>query len=987
MNKIPGFLKWLLPAAVLCIVIAIGLNSTKSASESAPAPETSEATATPAPVEVLPEKITFNQHIRPILNTSCTGCHGGVEKNAGVSFIYKEEAYGVSANGKRIIIPGDPDNSEVIKRITSTDARIVMPPAHGEHHREPLKPREIALITEWIKQGAPWEEHWAYIPPEKQPVEPKDKEWVRQPMDAYVLANLEKNNLTPTAAAPAEQWLRRATFDITGLPPTKEEVDAFVADKSPDAYEKTVDRLLASPRFGERWAAMWMDLARYSDTYGLEKDPHRESWPYRDWLISAFNSDMPYTDFVRDQLAGDLVEKPTTDQLKATLFQRLTKTNTEGGTDDEQFRVEAVMDRISTTWQAFQGVTFGCVQCHSHPYEPIPHEDYFSYMTFFNSSEDCDQDDDFPLHTLAENLADQQKTTDAQLELTRLLEERNRRGSKWINLQQNWISPAIVSSSVSQGSIEEKKGILSTEGTQPPGTSYSVTLDPQQLRGPLSAIKFTIHPDDEDLSKAPFKGSVLSEMGLSKVAADGTSTPIPFSFVYADALGGPFRVEHSLIKNAGGFGGFPKLYKKREAVFVLKEPLTLTKGERLNLALYCRASTTGGQPTTLRNFELHLISNPGWNALVNSEDHQKLTQRINALTHQIATTKGVKFPVTQERPADNLRETRVWIGGNYMNKGEAVGPGVPEVLNPYKATPSNRLEMAAWMTHPQNSLLSRVFVNRIFFELFGNGIVQTLGDFGTTGLKPTNQPLLDYLAVAFRDDHGWKLKSLLKEMVLSSTYRQDHKATPELAAADPKNLLLARGPRTRLSAEMVRDQGLVASGLLANRDGGPSVMPPQPDGIWSTAHNQKKWETAKGPDRFRRAVHTYWKRTAPYPSLLTFDAPMRDACSMQRITTNTPLQPLVTLNDPAFLEMATHLAEKMEAAPADSTRQKIAHGYFLATQQQPSSKALDELESLRSDLIAEYSKADHKPLGESPDQAAMVNLASVLLNLDSALTK
>jgi hypothetical protein len=263
-------------------------------------------------------EVLFNRDIRPILNTSCTGCHGGVKKSAGVSFIYRDEALGVSANGKKIIIPGDPDNSEVVKRITSTDSRHIMPPAHGDHARDPLKPQEIELIKEWIRQGAKYEEHWAYIPPKKEPAETQRKDWGRKPMDAYVLANLEKNKLSPSPEAPKEQWLRRASLDITGLPPTKEELQAFLADQSPDAYEKTADRLLASPRFGERWASMWMDLARYSDSYGLEKDPHRDSWPYRDWLISAFNRDMPYTEFVRDQLAGDLADKPTTDQLKAS---------------------------------------------------------------------------------------------------------------------------------------------------------------------------------------------------------------------------------------------------------------------------------------------------------------------------------------------------------------------------------------------------------------------------------------------------------------------------------------------------------------------------------------------------------------------------------------------------------------------------------------------------------------------------------------------
>lgn len=982
-------LKTLLPivCASVCCPLILSFVSCKKAPEQVANPsekkEGVQASLAEASREVL-----FNRDIRPILNTSCTGCHGGVKKNAGVSFIYREEALGVSSNGKKIIIPGDPDNSEVIKRITSTDPRYVMPPAHGDHHRDPLKPQEIELIKEWVRQGAKYEEHWAYIPPKKEPVETKLKDWGRKPMDAYVLASLDKNSLQPSPEAPKSQWLRRAALDITGLPPTNAELAAFLADQSLDAFEKTADRLLASPRFGERWAVMWMDLARYSDSYGLEKDPHREAWPYRDWLIAAFNRDMPYTEFVRDQLAGDLADKPTTDQLKATLFQRLTKTNTEGGTDDEQFRVEAVIDRISTNWNSLQGITMSCVQCHSHPYEPIPHEDFFSFMSYFNSSEDCDLDDDFPKHLLAENPAEQQKATDAQLERISLQNQRNRRGAEWINKNQAWILPEILDLKINSGGLKHTDGIIFTEGTQTNDTTYNVTLRPPASLTPYTAFKFIILPDSDDLAKAPFRGSVLSNIALSKVAADGKRAPVPLSFVYSDALAGPNAPERSLDKTPAGFGGYPKLFRKMEAVIVLQSPLTMAEGETLVANLRSNMPTTGSQATPLRKFQIQLIANPEWQSLISAPKHVALTKRINELNRYITGVKGTQFPVMRDRPPESIRETRLWIGGNAMNKGKVLQPGVPKILNPYNAPARNRREMAEWMTHPKNSLFSRVFVNHVFFELFGNGIVQTLGDFGTTGLKPTNQPLLDYLAVAFRDDYKWKPKALIKEMVLSSTYRQDHKASPELAAQDPKNLLLARGPRTRLTAEMVRDQALAVSDLLANRDGGPSVMPPQPGGVGAAPYGGGwKWITAEGPDRFRRALYTYWKRTSPFPGLMIFDTPMRDVCTTQRITTNTPLQPLVTLNDPAYIEMARSLAQKMELAPGAGPREKLAFGYLLATQNQPTVKALDVLTQLREDLVTQYSASGPKPLADTPDQAAMINLASVLLNLDTALTK
>ena len=982
-------LKTLFPivSAAVCSPLILSFVSCKKAPEQvANPPEKKEVVQ--ASLAAAPSEVLFNRDIRPILNTSCTGCHGGVKKNAGVSFIYREEALGVSSNGKKIIIPGDPDNSEVIKRITSTDPRYVMPPAHGDHHRDPLKPQEIELIKEWVRQGAKYEEHWAYIPPKKEPVETNLKDWGRKPMDAYILASLEKNSLQPSPEAPKAQWLRRASLDITGLPPTNAELAAFLADQSPDAFEKTADRLLASPRFGERWASMWMDLARYSDSYGVEKDPHREAWPYRDWLIAAFNRDMPYTEFVRDQLAGDLADKPTTDQLKATLFQRLTKTNTEGGTDDEQFRVEAVIDRISTNWNSLQGITMGCVQCHSHPYEPIPHEDFFGFMSYFNSSEDCDLDDDFPKHVLASDPAEQQKATDAQLERISLQNQRNRRGAEWINKDQAWVIPEILDLKINSGGLKHKDGIIFTEGTQTDDTTYNVTLRPPASLTPYTAFKFTILPDSDDLAKAPFRGSVLSNIAISKVAPDGKRTPVPLSFVYSDALAGPNAPERSLDKTPAGFGGYPKLFRKMEAVIVLQSPLTLAEGETLVADLRSNMPTTGSQATPLRKFQIQLIANPGWQSLISDPEHVALTKGINDLNRYITGVKGTQFPVMLDRPPESIRETRLWIGGNAMNKGKVLQPGVPEILNPYKAPARNRREMAEWMTHPENSLFSRVFVNRVFFEIFGNGIVQTLGDFGTTGLKPTNQPLLDYLAVAFRDDYQWKPKALIKEMVLSSTYRQDHKASPELAAQDPKNILLARGPRTRLTGEMIRDQALAVSGLLANRDGGPSVMPPQPGGVWPAPYGGGlKWITAEGPDRFRRALYTYWKRTSPFAGLMIFDTPMRDVCTTQRITTNTPLQPLVTLNDPAYIEMARSLAQKMEQAPGAGPREKLAHGYLLATQNQPTDKALDVLTQLREDLVTQYSASGPKPLADTPDQAAMINLASVLLNLDTALTK
>lgn len=944
--------------------------------------------AATASVGYAEEKISYNDTIRPIFNATCVGCHGGVKKSAGVSFIYREAALGVSANGNRVIIPGDPENSELIKRITSDDPRYVMPPAEGDHHHEPLSHEQIEQITEWIRQGAEWEEHWAYIPPVKRKAKPGNSGWGRKPMDGYVLERLDDEGLSPTQEAPRSQWLRRATFDLTGLPPSPEELETFLADESPDAYEKVVDRLLASPRYGERWAGMWMDLARYADTVGYEKDNVREMWQYRDWLINAFNEDLPYPEFVRDQLAGDLVEKPTTDQLVATAFLRLTATNDEGGTDDEEFRVAAVIDRINTSWVSFQGLSFGCVQCHGHPYEPIPHEDYYKFMALLNNTEDCDQTDEFPRHLIANDPGQRQTATDAQLQVLELKRQRNEPGRLEMKKAEPWIQPSYDNLFISAGSLHQKDGVLFTSGTQPAHVDYTVVLKDVKEGAPVTALKVSILPDTDKPEDAPFRGSVLSQLILNKKSLDGkVSAPLTIQHVYVDGLAGPYEPHHALNPSASGVGGFPKLFKKREAVFVLKEPVSLQAGETLVANLKCRSATSGNQAVTLRKFQLQLSTSEAWQKLVSNEAHQQVAKQMKEVQDVLKFIKGIEFPVALNRPPESSRETRMFIGGNWLNKGDVQGPGVPVVLNPYKAPAGSRLEMAEWMTHPENSLAARVFVNRLFSELFGNGIVRTLGDFGSSGLPPSNLPLLDYLAVSFSDDCQWRMKPLLKEMVLSATYRQDHKSTSELSTRDPKNLLLARGPRTRLTAEMIRDNALAVSGLIAHRDGGPSVMPPQPEGVWNAPYSNRKWKIAEGPDRYRRALYTFWSRSSPYPSMLTFDAPARDICNIQRITTNTPLQPLVTMNDPVYLECAQEIAGRMKKIPEADIQAKIAHAHWLTTQREATDLSLGTLETFYHDLLQEYQTTPFKNLGENAEEAALVNLASILLNIDSALTK
>jgi hypothetical protein len=721
----------------------------------------------------VPETIDFNRDVRPIINTSCIKCHGGIKEAGGVSFQFPESILKVGASGKAPVSPHHPDKSKLIERITAKDPAELMPPGGPA-----LKKREVAILKRWIEQGAPWGLHWAYKAPEPiTPPEVKNAEWIRSPIDRFVLARLEKENLPPNPEADKATLLRRISFDLTGLPPSPEETDAFVADTAPDAYERAVNRLLASPHFGERWAAVWMDLARYGDSRGYEKDLNRPMWPYRDWLVGAYNADMPFDKFTAAQLAGDLFPNPTTADLTATAFNRLTLVNDEGGTDDEEYRTYAVMDRTSTTMTAWMGTTFSCVQCHGHPYDPIRHDEYYKVLAFFNNSADADRGDDAP------------------------------------------------------------------------------------------TIKF-------------------GAAELKAMSAD--------------------------------------LGRQKDA-------LTLPPGKT-----------------------------------------------------------EVRLPVMRELAAKNARKTQVFIRGNWMNKGAEVKPETPALFGHLAPdAPRDRLGFARWLVTKNNPLTARVAVSRLWEQLFGLGLVPTLEDFGSLGERPEHPELLDWLALRFRDDNAWSVKKTLRDIVMSSTYRQSSVITPEKRSRDPRNLLLARYTRTRLPFEMVRDQALVVSGLFSPKLGGPSVMPAQPAGLWNTPYSGEHWTDAKGDDAHRRALYTFWKRSNPYPSFLTFDGPLRDACSARRINTNSPLQAMVTLNDPVYVECAKALAKRMKAGAPGDLDASLRLGVRLATGHPATDADTATLRKLHDDILAKYwaTPADAAKLAGTPEEASLAAIASVILNMDSVLNK
>lgn len=932
-------------------------------------------------------KVTFNKDIRPIFIKKCTKCHGGAKTDGDLSLIYRSEVLGKARSGKTIITPGKPEKSELYLRIITDDIDDKMPLQTGPHAEEPLSKEQCDTIKRWIEQGAKWEDHWAYSPPKDQALpELKHADWPILQMDRLVLAKIEAEKLSPSQSAGKAQWLRRVNLDLIGLPPTPKELNDFLKDDSKDAFGKQADRLLSSLRFGERWASVWLDLARYADTMGYEKDPHRNIWPYRDYLIDSFNADKPYNTFLQEQLAGDLFENPSSEQLIATAFHRNTQTNTEGGTDDEEFRVLSTIDRVNTTWTAAQGLTFGCIQCHAHPYEPIPHADYYRFSAFFNSTADIDIDNEYPLFKVSHNKQERQKTAGLFSQIKPLQTALNSHGKKWITADASWAHLDYTATNTTHGKLASyPDGELRTSGTLAIRTRFDLVAKPQNF----TALRVSIIPESDNPAELPERASVLSQLILNIVKPDGSKQPIKIEHIFSDSIVGPFDSNGSISGKRDGFGGYPKLFNKRQAVFVPTKPVTFAGDEFLELTIQHKASTTGSQACTLRRFSIESSQSQEWAKIITSQSFQQSKAALAKAKLDYNEIKGLNIPIIQQRPNDARRETRLFIGGLWLNKGDIHTEGVPQLLNPSGAKVTNRREMSEWISSEKNPLTARVMVNRLFSELFGRGIVQTLGDFGSTGTKPTNLPLLDHLAIEFQTTQKWSIKQALRNMVLSSTYRQDHNASAELAKKDPHNIHLARGPRTRLSAEMVRDNALVTSGLMTTALGGASVMPPQPDGIWQSVYSGAKWKTAEGPNRYRRAVYTYWKRTSPYPSMLTFDAPSRDLCSPQRIATNTPLHALITLNDPVYRECSQAFAKRMQKEAGTDIEARIKYGYLLSTQQPASDATVAVLKQLHSEIINDF-KANpekSKKVGGSPADAALTVIANTLLNLDAAITK
>lgn len=941
--------------------------------------------------------VKFNEQIKPLLMEHCVACHGGVKQASGLSFIYRDKALAEAESGDRAIVPGDVEGSSLVDRIVEPDDDFRMPPSE---HGPRLCEQEVELFKRWIAEGATWGEHWSFVAPQRQRSPPVDRpEWLRTSIDAFVLARLESEGLAPSPEASKLAWLRRVTLDLTGLPPSLAEREMFLADQGPLAYERVVDRLLASPRYGERWAAMWLDLARYADTMGYEKDPHRDIWPYRDWLIRALNDDLPYDQFLIKQLAGDLLPEASLADRIASGLHRNTQTNTEGGTDDEEFRTAAVLDRVSTTWQLAAGLTFGCAQCHSHPYDPIEHEEYYKFVAVFNSTRDHDLSADLPRLEVPNNRDDWPRAE----QLDREIERHKNKLYAWLEPLASDVSvwkPVTMDTASSTGQtklvsrIDQATGVAEvvTEGTVSVRSRFTVSGPVPDAVQTITALRI------DALPKSPAEAKQIPEMGFAVTRlratlqhADGTSSPpqaLSFRTVVSDDPSPQFDPSDSLRDNSSGWSSFPKIDRPHWAVFVLAEPLEIPSGSRLELVIKHDREATGAIPVVLDRARYAVTSDPRFAAVVNREDYVAAEQQLAALRAERNAMQTTSTLVMAELPRSQTRNSYIFERGNWLSKGAKVEPGVPALFPPLDGE-ANRLGVAKWFVSGEHPLTSRTMVNRIWEQLFGIGLVETAGDLGSSGLEPSHPKLLDDLAVRFQDDMQWSTKRLLKELVLSATYRQTARSTSELNQRDPRNRLLARGPRLRLTAEMVRDQALQLSGKLVDTMYGPPVMPPQPEGVWQSVYSGASWQTATGDNRFRRAVYTYWKRTSPYPSMTTFDAPSREVCTVRRVATNTPLQALVTLNDPAFLECSQGLAERMATEGGPTANQQITWALQLATCKPAPAPAVAALVTLYGEAYGTYdaSNPQHSGLGDTREGYARTIVANAILNLDDVLTR
>ncbi len=988
--------------------------------------------------------ISYNRDIRPILSNHCFRCHGPDEaaRKRNLRLDTAEGARALLKSTLHAIVPGDPDASELVNRVTSQDPDDVMPPP--ELHL-PLSQEQQQLLIDWIKQGAEYEPHWAFTVPKKTQA-PAGTNVKGDEIDLFIAARLIEEKLSPAPQADRATLLRRVALTLTGLPPTAEELDAFIADTSPDAYEKQVDRLLASPHYGERMAADWLDVARFADTYGYQSDWESRVWPWRDWLINSFNSNQPYNEFIRDQLAGDLLPDATTAQKIATAFNRLHRQTNEGGSIDEEFRREYISDRIATYSTAFLGLTVECARCHDHKYDPIPQSDYYSLGAFFGA---IDEAGTYPYSTSAiPRPALRLPTAAQQVELNRLRDAvaaaeaardstfQSQAGSygTWLNsaktinvkppvnrfpLEGTLTGPTVSSGETLKATLLDGdtgpsfKDVPAFKRSDPRSLVFWMNCPDTKSRATvIHTCTFTIESDEQGYQVMLKDGHLCWELihyWPGSAAAIRTAAPFPLNrwvqiavtydgsslasglHIYLDGQLTPTEIVRDHLDGPATARTFQVGFRDRDLGFKGGGIADLQVFDRALSAPEISELKAPGSfsPATALNNLFPYYTNNNAECIAASKTLRDARTAYHALLESIP-----EIMVMEETryPRDSFILTR----GQY-DQPDHTRPVHPnraiETLLPFnQSLPHNRLGLATWTTDSQNPLTARVAVNRLWAICFSRGLLPTLENFGLQSEPPSHPELLDNLTLDFIASK-WDVKALLRRIVLSQTFRQSSVATEEKLARDPSNAFLSRGPSSRLSAEVLRDQALAASGLLAPTIGGPSVKPWQPPGLWadSGVASQGDYKPDTGDNAHRRSVYTYRKRTSPPPNMLAFDAGSRELCLARRQPTNTPLQPLVLLNDPVFFECARALAARVTASSPDP-RSRISLAFRLLTSREPREPELAALLELYNTQLAELTAdpaAAEKILASKtadPALASLTLVCSTILASDASVT-
>jgi hypothetical protein len=1035
---------------LLCLLPALGASASGMAGETA--------------------KVDFQRDILPLMRDRCFKCHDARKRTASYRMDVRSMALRGGESGKPAIVAGASGKSELIRRVLLTEGEEAMPPG-----KEKLSAAQVKLLRDWIDAGANWPEalanesgsgHWAFRAPER-PALPslKDAGAVRDPIDRFVLSRLEKEGLHLSPEADRVTLLRRLSLDLIGLPPAVADVDAFVADQSPDAYDKAIERLLASPHYGERWARLWLDAARYADSDGFEKDKLRRVWFYRDWVVQALNRDLPYDRFIIEQVAGDLLPRATQDQRVATGYLRNSMINEEGGIDPEQFRMEAMFDRMDAIGKGVLGLTIQCAQCHSHKFDPLTQAEYYRLFAFLNDSYEAN----IAVYTPDEMMRRVdilRKTYEVETDLRHRMPDWAQRMAAWEAKvkkdQPHWevVRPAVDETSTGgQKYLPLADGSMLAQGYAPtkhtarmtvhtdgsPITAFRLELLTHPnlpMGGPGRSLKGTATLSEFSVEYAPADDPTRKEkVKFSRAVADFDPPEAPLEAIFNDKtdkkrITGPvrFAIDGKDETAWGTDAGPGRRNQSRKAVFTPSKPIANPKGTILTFFLkqnHGGWNSDDNQSHNIGRLRLSITSQPNAEvdplpavarAALDIPMEKRTRAQAEAVFGYWRTTvpewsadnakiealwaqhpEGSSQLVLQER--EQPRDTHLLKRGDFLKPGASVQPGVPSFLHPLPAdAPLTRLTFARWLVDRRSPTTARVLVNRMWQAYFGTGIVDTPEDFGLQSDKPSHPELLDWLAVEFMD-RGWSLKQLHRLIVTSAAYRQSSHVTPELISRDPYNRLLARGPRFRADAEVVRDVALTASGLLNPKLGGPSVFPPLPKFMTlpPVSYGPKVWDEATGPDRYRRGLYTFRYRSLPYPALQVFDSPNGDFACVRRARSNTPLQALTVLNEPIFMECAKALGLQALLEGGYNDRERVTYAFRRCVARKPSTEETSELLALLARQKERFTKPDAKPLDliseegkdlpklpegvKASDLAAWTVVSRVLLNLDETVTK